>query len=641
MIRLSRAMSLTIKSKSAWSVLVVVIVWASMLFAALGLVRRYGTRTFPQGDEVWALYDAGPGISVRWLWKTWAEHRIPLAKLIWKAVLQLTDYDFRVGNFLTVFALAGVALLMIWTANRMRGRTIVMDAFFPLAVLNFGQASDFLWWWQVNQILAPITVSLLLSLVVLHGNNLQLAHAALIGLGLVLLVLCGPGGFPYVITLAVWLGIWAARKRPLLSPSQHKPLLFVLMPVAVAFALLISYFIDYTPYFPVNDPPTVSAWPAPPGLVGSAVACLQILGLSIGTATKSYAALCGFGIFVLGVFTVAILLRIWLKRPNERPRALALVMILAATLALVLVIGRKRAGMGLDYIYQGHYLAHVVPALCCIYFAWEMHGGVSGRCVQLGMLAVLAASLPLNLQQAIHAGQYLQQKTWAFEHDVKSGIPAFILAERHFASDAVPRAEELDRILRNHKANGIGIFREIRDDPAFRIETLDVEAAVLDRMTLHDRVLSSTADSNTSSLTFTLPEPRHIYAIRLQYAYLKTASAWPRLRAYWRNSALQDFNDRDEWVSVVAGPDQPTWALIDGKIETSAKVRADRSLTIWVDATIDQFRFYPDSGPCEIRLSKIELLVPIEEESRHGRKAIDSIEDRQRKLALGLKEAHL
>jgi hypothetical protein len=634
-------MSLTIKSKSAWSVLVVVIVWASMLFTALGLVRRYGTRTFPQSDEVWALYDAEPDISVRWLWKTWAEHRIPLAKFIWKAVLQLTDYDFRVGNFLTVFALAGVALLMIWTANRIRGRTIVMDAFFPLAVLNFGQAQVFLWWWQVNQVLAPITASVLLSFVVLYGNNLQLAHAALIGTGLVVLVLCGPGGFPYVITLGLWLGIWAVRKDPLLSLSQHKQRLFVMLPVVVAFALLISYFIDYTPYFPLNDPPNVSAWPTPPGLVGSAVACLQILGLSIGTATKPYAAACGFAILVLGLVTAAILIRSWIERSNERARALALIMILGATLALVLVIGRSRAGMGLDYIYQGHYLARVVPALCCIYFAWEIHGGVSGRYVQLGMLAVLAGLLPLNLHQAIQAGQYLQQKTWAFEKDVKNGIPPFILAERHFASDVVPRAEELDRILRAHKANGIGIFREIRDDPPFRIEKLDVEAAVLNRMTLHDRVLLSAADGNMSSLTFTLPEPRHIYAIRLQYAYLKTASAWPALRTYWRNSALQDFNETDRWVSVVAVPDQPTWALIDGKIETNAKVCADRLLTILVDATIDQFRFYPDSGPCELRLSKIELLVPTEEESRHGRKAVDSIEDRQRMLALPLKEAHL
>lgn len=621
-------MSLTPKSKSAWNVLVVLLVWASMLLTALGLVRRYGTRTFPQSDEVWALYDAGPGIRVRWLWKTWAEHRIPLAKFIWKAVLQLTDYDFRAGNFLTVFALAGVALLMIWTANRIRGRTIVLDAYFPLAVLNFGQAQVFLWWWQVNQVLAPITASLLLCLLVLYGKNVQLAHAALIGAGLVLLGLCGPGGLPYVITLAVWLGIWTASKWSLLTPSQRKQRLLVLMPVAVAFALLISYFIDYTPYFPVSDPSSVSPWPASPSLVGSAVTCLQILGLALGTATKPYAALCGFGVFALGVFTVAILIRSWLERPNERARALALIMVLAATAALVLLIGGSRAGMGLDYIYQGHYLARVVPALCCIYFAWEIHGGVSGRCVQFGMLAVLAGLLPLNLQQAIHAGQYLRQKTWAFERDVRNGIPAFILAERHFASDVVPRAEELDRILRDHKANRIGIFGEIRDDPPFRIETLDVENAVLDRMTLHGRVISSTADSNASSLTFTLPEPRHIYAIRLQYAYLKTANAWPALRAYWRNSALQDFNDRDGWVSIVAGPDQPTWALIDGKIETNAKVRANRSLTMWVDATIDQFRFYPDSGPCEFRLSKIELLVPTEEESRQGGRAIDSIDDK-------------
>jgi hypothetical protein len=73
-------------------------------------VRTYGTRTFPQADELWALYDAGPRIHAQWLWTTWAEHRIPLAKLIWQTVLQLTDYDFRAGDFLIVAALALTAL---------------------------------------------------------------------------------------------------------------------------------------------------------------------------------------------------------------------------------------------------------------------------------------------------------------------------------------------------------------------------------------------------------------------------------------------------------------------------------------------------------------------------------------------------
>src|SRR5213075_670183 len=75
-------------------------------------------------------------------------------------------------------------------------------------------------------------------------------------------------------------------------------------------------------------------------------------------------------------------------------------------------------------------------------------------------------------------------------------------------------------------------------------------------------------------------------------------------------SPVQQFNNDAASFSVVAGPDQPTWALIDGKIQTRAKVRTDRTWTIWIDATIDQIRIRPDSAPCEFRLSRIELLVP-------------------------------
>src|SRR5262249_54570015 len=171
-----------IGSKSVRQLLFVVLVWASVLIVELSLVRQYGTRIFPQNDEVWALYDAGTGIRLQWLWKTWAEHRIPLAKLIWKGILESTDYDFRAGNFLTVLGLGSLALAMIWTATKVRGRTIIADAFFPLALLNFGQAQVFLWWWQVNHVLAPITACLLLSVLVLYGDNLQPGQAGMIAI---------------------------------------------------------------------------------------------------------------------------------------------------------------------------------------------------------------------------------------------------------------------------------------------------------------------------------------------------------------------------------------------------------------------------------------------------------------------------
>ncbi|PYI76659.1 MAG: hypothetical protein DMF01_03490, partial [Verrucomicrobia bacterium] len=474
-------------------------------------------------------------------------------KLIWKGVLELTGYDFRFGNFLTVLALGTIAGVMMWTARKIRGRTILADSFFPLAIINLGQAEVFLWWWQVNHVLAPIVAMLLLAALVLYGNDLNSAHILWIGVAFVALVLCGPGGLPYVAVLAVWL-FWTGIKR------EYRA--WVFLPSVIALLLLAAYFVNYTPYFPVNDPPSIPSWPPPAGLYGSAIAGLQILGVGLGIATKSYALLWGFGVFLLGFITAAVLIRRAFKHPTDRFRTLGLLSFLGAAAVLVFFIGRSRAGMGLDYIYQGQYLILVVPALCCMYFAWEIRGGIQARLIQWGLVFVLAVLLPL-----------------------------------------------LTMILKDHKSNHIGIFKDIRDDPPVRVETIDTATAVLDGITLHDRIASSALEHNTlPSLTWTLTQPRHVYAIRLRYAYIRTANAWPTLRAYWRNSAIQEFSDSAAFFSTVSGPDQPTWALTDRKIRTDVKVHSERTLTIWIDTEIDQFRIYVEPA-CEVRFSTIELLV--------------------------------
>jgi hypothetical protein len=605
------------RSKSARNLIIVLVVWAFMVVVALELVHRYGTRTLPQYDELWALYDAHANNSVQWLWQTWAEHRIPVAKLIWKSVLELTDYDFRAGNFVTVFGLGVIALAMIHTAKRVRGHTIIADAFFPLSILNFGQAQVFLWWWQVNHVLAPIAASLLLSVLVIYGNRMGPLHTRLTAAGLILLVFCGPGGLPYVAALGMWLIIWVASNWSLFDASRRKNSLLVVALVAIAFGLLGFYFVGYQPYFPVNDPPSVSSWAPAPGPMTTAIACLQILGVSLGTATKPYAALCGTAILGLSLLSVAMLVQWYEKNPSQRSRALGLMMFLGAAAGLVFVIGRSRAGMGLDYIYQGHYLTIVAPTLSCIYFVWEIRGGVVGRSVQYGMLLALASLAPFNLSQAIQTGKSIQANSVAFERDVQKGIPAFVLAERHFASDLVPRPQKLTHILKDHKAKGVGIFKEIRNDPPFNIDTLGVQTAVLNRGVLHGDIVSS--DDGMTSLTFNLGSARRVYAIRLSYVYIESTSLSPNLRVYWRSSKVEDFNENAVLSSIVPGPNQPTWALIDSKIQTNAKIRTERTLTIWVDADIDQFRIYPDGAPCDFRLSKVQVLTPLEDGSNTSR----------------------
>jgi hypothetical protein len=576
------------------SLLIVAAIWAAMLVAALGLVRTYGTRTLPKADELWVLYEAGPGIHISWLWATWAEHRIPLAKLIWKAVLQLTRYDFRAGDFLTVLTLAAAAFAMIWTAKRIRGRVILADAFFAFALLNFGQAQTFLWWWQINHVLAPVTASMILALLMIKANSLQRSDVALIGACLVLFVLCGPGGLPYAVALAFWLLLWGiAHRRHLFLASSM---------AIVALALVGFYFVDYKPYFPVNDPPTISSWAPSPGLIASGIACLQILGLSLGTATKPYAVWSGIAVLGFAVITGATLIGMWIKKPAERWRVFGLTALLTAQAALVAVIASSRAGMGLDYIYQGHYLTVAAPALCCLYFVWEIRGGRLGQSMQFGMITALAVLVPLNFKQAVRTGANLQHDTTVFERDVRSGIPASVIAERHFTSDVLPRADKLTEILRTEKARGVGVFKEIRDDPPYRTESLPLAAAVPDGMVLHDGVAKG-----KGVLTFPLGGPRHVYAVRLRYRYVRTTSPWPTLRVYWRNGTIQNFSDERMLSSTVSGPDQPTWALIDGKIHTDAKVRTDRMLTVWLDTVINEIRIYPDLAPSDFRLSTIEV----------------------------------
>ena len=97
--------------------------------------------------------------------------------------------------------------------------------------------------------------------------------------------------------------------------------------------------------------------------------------------------------------------------------------LLGAQTVLVLTIAWSRAGMGLDYLYQGHYLTILAPALCCMYFVWEIRADRLSRFVQAGMVMVLALILPLSLSRAMLTGQTLEQETAAFESDIKKGIP--------------------------------------------------------------------------------------------------------------------------------------------------------------------------------------------------------------------------
>jgi hypothetical protein len=565
--------------------------WLLMWGLGMWVVATFSTRVIPCSDEISLVPDAS--FSPAWLWEQHAEHRIPLAKFIWLAVLKATDYDFRVGNFLDVTALAAVAAGMILAAQAVRGWISFSDALFPLVILNPAQGMDFVWWITVHQILPSLLASVVLLIVVTKGTRLSCGSAGMVGVCLVLLSLSGPGGLPLVLALALWLFYWFVKSWPSWKAGQRFRGLMVMGLAAAAVSLVGLYFVGYQ-YDPASAAGVLVTDPGVRARVGAGI---QLLCLSLGTATEPVWRLWGLGILALCLVSVAVLARTGYAQPRERVRVLGLFLFLAAMGSLAFAMGWTRAGLGQDYIFVGHYLPRVFPVLCTIVFVLELYAkrGLAFF-TQVCLFTALCVLLLPNWDRGRRVIGWFDFER-ALERDLRAGVPPFILAEHYGAAvmggyneEAEMQRSAADLLRRARQAN-IGIFRDMRPDPAFREVPLPVEPDRLRGMTWEKGVAYGTSDS--ASLTFALKEPRHVYAIRLKYAY-KNRREDPAVFQLW-------------WTGT-----QPTGRAGKERNVTLPLKRSleDRVVTIWVDDTLDRFRIVPDQKLCVMRIADIRLLVP-------------------------------
>jgi hypothetical protein len=132
-------------------------VWSAMLLIALVCIRHYG-RNIPLAED-WLLVSPLTGNEADlsgWLWAQNNEHRIPLPRLVLLALLKMTNGDFRAGMFFNAAALGVLSLFMILLAQRLRGRTSFVDAFFPIALLHIGNWPNLVWGWQLSFVLPTV-----------------------------------------------------------------------------------------------------------------------------------------------------------------------------------------------------------------------------------------------------------------------------------------------------------------------------------------------------------------------------------------------------------------------------------------------------------------------------------------------------
>lgn len=589
--------------------------WLLLLVARLSLTGKYGNPNIPLSDE-WFLLDTAPkSVSLTWLWEQWAEHRVPLAKLLWLGVLRLTEYDFRAGSFVAIVAWAVMASAMILTAKVLRGHTSYADAFFPLALLNFGQGLNFFWWWTVNQMVAPFVACTVLLIIVLPGRDLQPRFALATAILLVLLPLCGPSGLPYVATLAVWLAHWTYLRWSSSEGRERRISLLVLGLTVLAVTLVGCYFKGLN---------LDTGWPSPEPPHGVWKTVIQLLSLSLGTAARDFWRVLGIGVLALTVVCMAVLSVVWVKRPEERCRALGLFLFIGAASSLPLVIARVRSGMSEDYIFSGTYVPLLVPILCWAYFLSDMYiRPILGPIVAVSLLTVACVLLLGNVNNGVNAGRWMSTRSHAMEDEIRAGIPGFILAERHlvpemfhvFSEDRV--VDEGSQLLGRLQRAGIGVFARMRPDPEVREVNLNATPSTTNRMTWKNGAgYGHAGGSGAPYVAFSLGRTQFVYAVRLRFSYANTAAGSVMFEMSWGPRGRNDVDDagssskdRHFDLKLPVDPARTLLKMVDGKARYESP-GADNVLTIWVNDRLDQFRIYPDTKPCVFRLSGMVLLVP-------------------------------
>ncbi len=121
---------------------------------------------------------------------------------------------------------------------------------------------------------------------------------------------------------------------------------------------------------------------------------------------------------------------------------------------------------------------------------------------------------------------------------------------------------------------------------------LSVTPSATHDLTWQDGVAQATGEA--PSITFPLPRPRHVTAIRLKFSYENTASPASVTVRWWKGGPEPDHAQGLSW-----------------RQKTDA---GECTRTVWVDGTIDQIRLSPDNKSRTLRLTKVLLLVPPEEE---------------------------
>jgi hypothetical protein len=440
--------------------------WAYSTIAAISYIHRYA-RNMPYYDDL-ALVGVMTGhepLSFRWLTIQHNEHRPVIPKLI-LAVLLRTVPDFRAGLYLNVGVLSATAAWTILVVRRVRGRTRLVDAALPVAILNLGQCECLLIGFALNLVMTAWISWGLIATFSRASESPAWRPCLQVGLMLVLLPLCGGSGLIMMPPLVIWLagyvacGWWSGRD---FGPSTRRLGIGLLLASAAGVAWYLSGY---------QRPAYI---PAAPSARAACLTMLQVLSLAIspihwGWARPnlgfqwSYWRLGGLAVVLLSAFTVIRLAIAARRSAEERPRALGLIAMMTSLLGVAASVGLARSGLGPDAGLSSRYVTISMPLIGVVYFAWLLYGSTRARrAIHIGLLTLVCMGIPVQERYARAVGQGRRARYVQIECRLKSGVPTSRLLDLACRTLSPNRAE-LYECLKMLTAAQVGVFRYLVDD---------------------------------------------------------------------------------------------------------------------------------------------------------------------------------
>jgi len=577
--------------------LVVFAVWSTMLVGTLAFVDRYGSNV-PSWDG-WDMVPTLTGhqpVTVDWLWSQHNEHRVPVPRLLLLGLHRLTGINFRTPMFFNVLVTGALALAMILVARRLRGAASYTDAFFPLIFLHWGQATNLIWGWQLQFYVSMALSGVALLLIAQSGPQLRLRNAALLGVCLILLPLSGANGLVLAPPMALWLGCFAVVHWQTGSPKARRDSLLVLGLSVSALLLSGLYLVGWepVPYFGFG----VGIWTISTAARAVTMAFGPgIVGLNLRLWPAFFSPIPCLGASVLLVGSLALLLKVWRSVPGERMRALGMFAFLVSMGCLALALGSGRNG------FETRYVTLMLPVWLAIYFIWSLYAPSRWNvAVRALLLAVSVLTLWPNMRFGMEYASHVRSHLASFEQDMAAGVPSHRLIFRYWQF-LHPHQDILNEYMPMLREAGVGSFRFLKDDPAFR----EVSIPLVPERVSNVRWEAGTAyatGGDESYVLFSLPKAEYVYGIRLKYDYWNSDHKLPFVYLYWRDDGDKAFA-RDRFGNYSATGDHANWV----RGTWGQTKEPESTVTFWICDTVKEIRLHPDLKPGVMKISELVLLT--------------------------------